>query len=369
MQTFRRFPRGFTLVELLVVISIIALLIGILLPALGRARDSAQRSVIQANMRAIGQAVATYNAERRDKMPFSYRYQNSPLSNDPSDTPDEIQVDTNSGRYRYVHWSHSLFDGGAAPPDAFESPAVEAGGAPRTNPGGDILDWDGGQRDDRSGTAVQPDWEDWQAPRVAYGGNAAIFPRNKIQLSGGNLRRNIEVRSASITEPTSNLILAAEFYHSPTIGWRTIGTGFGGADDAGAEWVSKSHRSITPFLSLSTGSEIYRAPSNNSNFAPFVYPNPTNDGVILDEEDARNEPDLIDPGSNSSPTALNAVSRQHNGKAHFVFTDGHVDLMSIKESIRKRSWGRKFYSLSGDSRVSDEYVSEGVRFEDLPIYD
>ncbi|MFW6039435.1 MAG: prepilin-type N-terminal cleavage/methylation domain-containing protein, partial [bacterium] len=40
----RRMPYGFTLVELLVVISIIALLIALLLPALAAARESARRT-------------------------------------------------------------------------------------------------------------------------------------------------------------------------------------------------------------------------------------------------------------------------------------------------------------------------------------
>jgi prepilin-type N-terminal cleavage/methylation domain-containing protein len=55
--------RGFTIIELLVVVSIIALLVGILLPAIGKARDQAQATVSQSNLRNIGTAHASYSAE------------------------------------------------------------------------------------------------------------------------------------------------------------------------------------------------------------------------------------------------------------------------------------------------------------------
>ncbi|MGC4030133.1 MAG: prepilin-type N-terminal cleavage/methylation domain-containing protein [Tepidisphaeraceae bacterium] len=64
-----RHPRhaGFTLVELLVVIGIIGLLISILLPTLGRARDSAKRIVCQSNMRTLGQCLSMYALENKGR--------------------------------------------------------------------------------------------------------------------------------------------------------------------------------------------------------------------------------------------------------------------------------------------------------------
>lgn len=61
--------RGFTLIELLVVIAIIALLIGILLPALGAARQSGRDVVCKSRIRQVTLAAITYSTDFNDAFP------------------------------------------------------------------------------------------------------------------------------------------------------------------------------------------------------------------------------------------------------------------------------------------------------------
>ena len=85
---------GFTLVELLVVMVVIALLLGILLPGLAKSREAARRTKCMVNLRSFGLALEGYRRDNRDMipnvLPFQYMTARAPedqravLVNDPA---------------------------------------------------------------------------------------------------------------------------------------------------------------------------------------------------------------------------------------------------------------------------------------------
>ena len=84
--------RGFSLIELLVVISIITVLLGILLPVLPKARNAARKAACGANLRGVGQGIELYRQRYDEVFPVA-RYMPPPWLSGDDNPPFNMAMD------------------------------------------------------------------------------------------------------------------------------------------------------------------------------------------------------------------------------------------------------------------------------------
>jgi prepilin-type N-terminal cleavage/methylation domain-containing protein/prepilin-type processing-associated H-X9-DG protein len=391
---------AFTLIELLVVIGIIGILLGLLLPALNKAREQANTVKCEANLKSIGQAMTQYLDDNHFTFPAAYIYNHMLLTSSDQEPSGPI--------WGYVHWSSYLYKNTSSIAntqdpkiyqstfgwDMFTCPDVPNGGLPATN---NPYINDGNPVDAPPNPSV-PKWApneipwngvDLMAPRCAYTVNEALCPRNKFypptmpNPSDSGIRymtrRYQFVRSNMVTH-SSATILATEF--APA--WTTVeGTG----EVNNAVQVVKSHRPVSGFVittnSVSNPGDFTQIPpagggtgglfgsGATNGYRRAVYADP---GAPVQSDITPNMP--VPPNFRST---LDWVGRNHGSKkvdgtgwnigtSNFLYLDGHVENKSIRDTVEHVSstgavsgtseWGDYMFSINpyGDVESTQAYV-------------
>jgi prepilin-type N-terminal cleavage/methylation domain-containing protein/prepilin-type processing-associated H-X9-DG protein len=345
----QRWQRGFTLVELLVVIGIIALLISILLPSLNRARSAAIQVRCESNLRVIGQGISGYVSEYLGYLPASYVYNNQIITGN-TETPAAPQTG-------YVHWSALIMQnylkttptapagdgmvktapgpfGSTKGWEVFECPALDKGGLPPTDTTDDNHDF-GLPNDAPNG------YIDYQAPRLAYTLNEALCPRNKFVMNFQQCVRTEHYVSAGRVKDPSETILGTE--------WSEFATVVEDNGEASGQTVVKSHRPINGFTGLQNAGGTY---------VDLVSIEPSSGIIRVSASMLTRDPE---PGFTPA-NRLDWIGHNHGVKrtdslgwdlrtTNFLYLDGHVENKQVRQTITPWQWGRTIYTLSPNDDV------------------
>ena len=288
--------RGFTVIQMLVVIAIIAMLMGLLLPAVQKVRESAARVKCANNLKQIGLALLQYE-QTRGWFPEGYRFDPPTRSFVPPILPfieqPNIQYDLTK------NWDDPVNQQAA-------QTQIRLLYCPSA-PGGDRTDY---------AVSFQPAASDYT---VYHGVNPGYcdmvgWPRYKPEAQNGVMTSTI-CRVRDITDGTSVSFLAVEDGGRPDL-WRMGRLAVGNASAAG--WSD-------PNLEIALDGSDYLYTGNGQGFGPCVM-NCTND---------------------------NELYSFHPGGANFVFADGSIRF--IRDTIRNTTFAALVTKAQGDFPNPDDY--------------
>ena len=192
---------AFTLVELLVVIGIIAVLISILLPTLGRAREAANRTACLANMRTIGQMYLLYAHDNKRQIPLGTQsnvYQES------------YWIRLNG---RYPSWGPFFLGGYMKSPQAFYCPSSMD---PYYMYNGQSNAYDPANKNTRAGYFMRPMYYDGTPVLWQQSGASAAIPVTGRPQPGNGLGNQEPWFPYPKLDKMRMRALAADLFHSPS---------------------------------------------------------------------------------------------------------------------------------------------------------